>query len=155
MLGIVGACLASLRAWKLGRLYISTTDSWPNAMQDSLSSNRLSIGRRYVPKAAELSISLPKVCNLSDVSVDYCFLCSPSVSIRKGNMATDFDGLCSVCTNIDLKEYFRREIHVERTDTGFSGPNHDALRLGYLEDIGKRSESCSFCRLIIECLRKR
>ena len=29
----------------------------PNAMQDSLSSDWLEIGRRYVPKSAELSIS--------------------------------------------------------------------------------------------------
>ena len=138
MAGMVGLCLNGLLA-----------------MQDSLSSNRLSIGRRYVPKAAELSISLPKVCNLSDVSVDYCFLCSPSVSIRKGNMATDFDGLCSVCTNIDLKEYFRRETQVKGERDEFVGANQDALRLGYLEDIERRSVSCVFCRLTIEALCKR
>ena len=70
-------------------------------------------------------------------------------------MATNSNGLCSVCAGIDLKEYFRREIHVRRTEHEFVGPNQDALRLGYLEDIGKRSESCSFCRLIIETLCKR
>ena len=70
-------------------------------------------------------------------------------------MATNSDGLCSICANIDLKEYFRREIHVQRKENDLVGPNQDARRLGYLEDIGKRSESCSFCQLIIEALCKR
>ena len=70
-------------------------------------------------------------------------------------MATNSNGLCSVCANIDLKEYFRREIHVQRTHNYLIGPNQDALQLGYLGDIGKRSESCSFCQLIIEAICKR
>ncbi len=70
-------------------------------------------------------------------------------------MATNPDELCSVCANIDLKEYFRREIHVQRIQNEVVSPSQDALRLGYLEDIGSRSESCSFCQLIIEaiCMR--
>ena len=70
-------------------------------------------------------------------------------------MATNSSGLCSVCANIDLKEYFRREIHVQRVENDLVSPNQNALRLGYLVDVEKRSESCSFCRLIIEGLCKR
>lgn len=70
-------------------------------------------------------------------------------------MATNSDETCSVCANIDLKEYFRRAIHVQRKMDRFVSPNLDALRLGYLEDIGKRSKSCSLCQLIIEALCKR
>ena len=70
-------------------------------------------------------------------------------------MATNSDGLCSVCANIDLKEYFRREIHAQWIIGGIVGPSQDAIRLGYLEDIEKRCESCVFCRLIIEALCKR
>ena len=70
-------------------------------------------------------------------------------------MATNSDGLCSVCAGIDLKEYFRRDIHVHRIGTVHVRPDRDALRLGYLEDIEKRCESCSFCRLTIEALGKR
>ncbi|KAK0508237.1 hypothetical protein JMJ35_009321 [Cladonia borealis] len=70
-------------------------------------------------------------------------------------MATNSDGLCSVCAGIDLKEYFRREIHVQRIGTRHFSPDQDALRLGYLEDIEKRCESCSFCRLTIDALCKR
>lgn len=70
-------------------------------------------------------------------------------------MATNSDELCSVCANIDLKEYFRREIHARWIIDGIVGPSQDALRLGYLEDIEKRCESCVFCRLIIEALCKR
>ena len=70
-------------------------------------------------------------------------------------MAGDSNRLCSVCANIDLKEYFRREIHVQRAGNDLVSPNQDALRLGYLEHIGKRSESCSFCQLIVGALCKR
>ena len=107
-----------------------------------------SIGRRYVPKTAEPSMSLPKVCNLSGISADQCFLCASS------SMATDSDRLCSVCTNIDLIEYFRREVHVQWEKNFHVSPTQNALRLGYLKDIGFRSESCTFCRLIIESLCK-
>ena len=69
-------------------------------------------------------------------------------------MATNSDGLCSVCAKIDLKEYFRREIHVQRR-MDFVIPDQHALRLGHFEDIGRRSESCSFCRLIIKALCNR
>ena len=69
-------------------------------------------------------------------------------------MATDPDGLCSVCANVDLKEYFRREVHVQWTLHRFVSLNQDALRLGYLKDIEKRYESCVFCRLIVEALCK-
>ena len=117
-------------------------------MQDSLSSNWVNIGRRCVPKSAELSISL-NVCNLLDISVDYCLPCSPSVSMCNGSSATNSSSLCSTCANIDLKEYFRREIHVRWINNDSVRPSHDALRLGYLEDIRKRSESCSFCQLIM------
>ena len=70
-------------------------------------------------------------------------------------MATNSDELCSVCANIDLKEYFRREIHAQRIDNESVSPSQDALRLGYLKDIGFRSDKCSFCRLVIESLCKR
>ena len=70
-------------------------------------------------------------------------------------MATNSDGLCSTCANIDLKEYFRREIHVQRLDKEFACPSGDAIQLGCLGDIVNRSESCSFCRLIIEALCRR
>ena len=68
-------------------------------------------------------------------------------------MATT-DGLCTVCTNIDLKEYFRREIHVEWNEDKRVGPSQDALLLGALKDIVKRSEFCSFCHLVIESICK-
>ena len=70
-------------------------------------------------------------------------------------MADNSDGLCSVCANIDLKEYFRREIHVHRLERDIVGPSYEALELGYMGEIGQRSESCTFCRLIIEALCKR
>ena len=77
------------------------------------------------------------------------------VAIRNRSMTTDSNRLCSVCANIDLKEYFRREIHVQRLEDDFVSPSQDALRLGFLEDIRKRSESCSFCQLIIGALCRR
>ena len=77
-----------------------------------------------------------------------------TVPIRHVSMATNSDGLCSICVNVDLIEYFRREIHEERMQD-FVSPGQRALRLGYLEDIEKRCESCVFCRLIIESLCKR
>lgn len=70
-------------------------------------------------------------------------------------MVTNSDGLCFVCAGIDLKEYFRREIHSQRVGPSIVRPDQDALRLGYLEDIEERCESCSFCRLTIEALGKR
>ena len=69
-------------------------------------------------------------------------------------MATNTHGLCTVCANIDLKEYFRREIHVVRNDFKRVGPSQDALPLGALEDIVERSEYCSFCHLVIESICK-
>ena len=70
-------------------------------------------------------------------------------------MATSPDGLCSVCASIDLKEYFRHEIHAERMCGVTVWPDQDALRLGHLEDIEQRCEFCSFCRLTIKSLGKR
>lgn len=57
MLDMVGLCSANLREYKRRFYRGALKDSSSNAMQDSLSSNWLSIGRRYVPKSAELSIS--------------------------------------------------------------------------------------------------
>ena len=70
-------------------------------------------------------------------------------------MATNPDELCSICASIDLKEYFRREIHAQRIDSKLVSPSQDALRLGHLKDIGFRSANCSFCRLIMEALCRR
>lgn len=64
------------------------------------------------------------------------------------------DHLCETCRGIDFKSYF---IKIEQTADS-PEEHEEALKrnskLGYLDDIIKRSSSCEFCRLLVSCARR-
>ena len=70
-------------------------------------------------------------------------------------MAQTSQRLCAVCTKIDFTQYFRSELNVRHTNGYLVSADGDAVGLGHLEEIYKRSNYCSFCWLAIKALCKR
>ncbi|KAI2621175.1 HET-domain-containing protein [Hypoxylon sp. NC1633] len=62
-------------------------------------------------------------------------------------------GLCTVCSTIDLAEYFRaeRDDRIDRA-TGWIEAASTAKRLGFLRDICLKAHECSFCQIIVQSI---
>ncbi|KAL8808869.1 MAG: hypothetical protein Q9200_003933 [Gallowayella weberi] len=60
--------------------------------------------------------------------------------------------LCFKCSEIDLAQYFREELHVLRQSSGFVGPAPGAVRLCSLMELYTTSSTCAFCGLVIAAL---
>ncbi|KAA6410866.1 MAG: hypothetical protein FRX48_05176 [Lasallia pustulata] len=57
--------------------------------------------------------------------------------------------LCEVCEPINFGRYFTNQIDNCVTQYKETGADANALKLGYLKDIYRRSSSCPFCRLVV------
>ncbi|KAI1376861.1 HET-domain-containing protein [Hypoxylon crocopeplum] len=59
--------------------------------------------------------------------------------------------LCTVCSAIDLAEYFREEKddRIDRS-SGFIEAASTARRLGFLRDICLKADECSFCWIVVQ-----
>lgn len=60
--------------------------------------------------------------------------------------------LCSVCARLDIAEYFRREIHRLPMIDGLLRASADAICLGPVDEIYRKSNSCAFCFLVTKAL---
>ena len=58
--------------------------------------------------------------------------------------------LCESCSKIDILRCFQHAVHSRIDQSGFAGPTRDALKLGTVDTLHKRSSQCSFCRLVIQ-----
>ena len=63
--------------------------------------------------------------------------------------------LCETCSKINILLYFQRAIDSRVDRLGFAGPTRDALKLGTVDTLHKRSSQCSFCRLVIQAVCNR
>ena len=63
--------------------------------------------------------------------------------------------LCESCSKINILQYFQRAVHSRVDESGFVGPTRDALKLGTVNILYKRSSKCSFCRLVIQAMCNR
>ncbi|KAI3319322.1 HET-domain-containing protein [Xylariaceae sp. AK1471] len=65
---------------------------------------------------------------------------------------TLLNDLCSVCSTLNLAEYFKEERDYEILPGGWVGPANSALSVGLLRDICIKAQRCSFCWILVQSI---